>query len=76
MKKLEELLAEHPIFKGLEAEYIRVIAGCASNVVFQEGEQIFKLVDTYGLPVDVIQEEVDVSLDIEGFEKPLIETSL
>jgi len=42
MKKLEELLAEHSIFEGLDAEYIRVIAGCASNVVFQEGEQIFK----------------------------------
>jgi CRP/FNR family cyclic AMP-dependent transcriptional regulator len=42
MKKLEELLVDHPVFKGLEPEYIRVIAGCASNVVFQAGEQIFK----------------------------------
>lgn len=42
MKKLEELLADQPIFKGLDAEYIQVIADCASNVVFKEGEQIFK----------------------------------
>ncbi|MBD3425850.1 MAG: alanine--tRNA ligase [Candidatus Omnitrophica bacterium] len=33
------------------------------------GEQIFKLVDTYGLPVDVIEQESDVSLDMQGFER-------
>ncbi len=34
-----------------------------------KGEEIFKLVDTYGLPVDVIEEEADVPLDLEGFER-------
>ncbi len=33
------------------------------------GEEIFKLVDTYGLPLDVIEEETDAVLDIKGFEK-------
>ena len=33
------------------------------------GESIFKLVDTYGLPVDVIEEESSIALDIEGFER-------
>ena len=36
------------------------------------GEQIFKLVDTYGLPLDVIMEETDkngIAADTEGFEK-------
>lgn len=33
------------------------------------GEQLFKLVDTFGLPIDVIEEEVNIALDIEGFEK-------
>lgn len=42
MKKLEDLLSEHPIFQGLDSAYLKVIAGCASNVVFQEGEQVFK----------------------------------
>jgi CRP-like cAMP-binding protein len=42
MRKLEDLLAEHPVFRGLDAKYLQVIAGCASNVVFQEEEQIFK----------------------------------
>jgi CRP-like cAMP-binding protein len=42
MKRLEELLAEHPFFQDMDAEYIRIIADCASNVVFAEEEQIFK----------------------------------
>lgn len=42
MKTLKELLAEHDFFKDLDPKHIEIIAGCASNVVFQEGEQIFK----------------------------------
>jgi len=42
MKTLEELLAEHPFFEGLDPKHLQIIADCASNVVFQEGEQIFK----------------------------------
>jgi CRP-like cAMP-binding protein len=42
MKTLEALLAEHPFFKDLDEEHLRLIAGCAANVVFEEGEQIFK----------------------------------
>ena len=42
MKTLEALLAEHPFFEDLESKYVQIIADCASNVVFQEGEQIFR----------------------------------
>lgn len=42
MKTLGELLAEHPFFKGLDPKHLQIIADCASNVVFQEGEQIFR----------------------------------
>jgi len=42
MKRLEELLAEHLFFQDMDAEYIRIIADCASNVVFTEEKQIFK----------------------------------
>ncbi|MBD3378910.1 MAG: alanine--tRNA ligase [Candidatus Omnitrophica bacterium] len=40
------------------------------------GGQIFKLVDTYGLPVDIIQDEAadrGFSLDLEGFERKMSE---
>jgi len=37
---VETLLAEHPIFKDLDPPYLELIAGCASNVRFEAGEQI------------------------------------
>ncbi|MCS6949691.1 MAG: cyclic nucleotide-binding domain-containing protein, partial [bacterium] len=42
MRTLESILAEHPFFAGLEPRYVQVIAGCASNVVFEEGRMIFR----------------------------------
>jgi len=42
MKTLEPILKKHPFFKDLEQEYLDFIVGCASNVVFKEGEIIMK----------------------------------
>ena len=42
MKTLEPILKKHPFFKDLEKEYLDFIVGCASNVVFKEGEIIMK----------------------------------
>ncbi len=42
MKTLEELLAEHPFFRGMRTEYLRLFAGCASNVRFAEGAYLFR----------------------------------
>ncbi len=42
METLEKILKEHPFLKGLQPEYINLITGCASNVVFQEGEYLFR----------------------------------
>jgi CRP/FNR family cyclic AMP-dependent transcriptional regulator len=42
MKTLEPILKKHPFFKGLKKEYLDFIVGCASNVVFKEGEIIMK----------------------------------
>lgn len=39
---LEPILAEHPFFRGLAPEYLKLVTGCASNVVFQAGEQIYQ----------------------------------
>lgn len=39
---LSALLAEHPFFRGLEAPYVELIAGCARNVRFNAGEYIFR----------------------------------
>ena len=40
METLEPLLAAHPFLKGLEERYLKLIVGCASNVVFQPGQFI------------------------------------
>jgi len=42
MRTLEDLLQEHPFFRGLERQYIALIAGCGSNVRFHPGEYIMR----------------------------------
>ena len=39
-RRLDELLAEVPLFAGLGAERLELLAGCASNVGFAAGEAI------------------------------------
>ena len=40
MKGLDELLEGHVFFKGLDPEYLELIAGCGKNIVFNAGEVI------------------------------------
>jgi len=44
MKKegLEKIIAEIPLFRGLDEDYLRLIAGCASNVRFEQDQMIFR----------------------------------
>jgi len=42
MENLERILREHPFLAGLAEEHIRLMVGCASNVVFQAGEFLFR----------------------------------
>ncbi|HEY6286270.1 MAG TPA: cyclic nucleotide-binding domain-containing protein [Ktedonobacteraceae bacterium] len=42
MQTLEPILAEHPFFKGLKPEYLQLVTGCASNVLFDTGTYIFR----------------------------------
>ena len=41
MHDLEPLLAEHPFFQGLSANFLALLAGCATNVRFDAGEYLF-----------------------------------
>ena len=38
MQTLEPIIAELPLFKGMKAEHIKIITGCAANVRFKAGE--------------------------------------
>lgn len=42
MENLERILTEHPFLAGLDEKYIKLLAGCASNVVFKAGQFIFR----------------------------------
>ncbi len=42
METIEPLLAAHPVFKTLDPEYIKLITGCASNVVYKPDQFIFR----------------------------------
>lgn len=42
METLERIIAEHPFFEGLDAPYMQLLVGCASNVRFEAGTYIFK----------------------------------
>ena len=39
---LEPLLRDHPFLRGLEPEYVALLAGCAANVRFREGSFMFR----------------------------------
>jgi CRP/FNR family transcriptional regulator, cyclic AMP receptor protein len=39
---LEPLLRDHPFLRGLEPEYLTLLAGCAMNVRFGEGSFLFR----------------------------------
>ena len=42
MKTLDALIAESPVFAGLDQEYLELVAGCASNTVFGAGDYLFR----------------------------------
>jgi CRP-like cAMP-binding protein len=42
IQTLEGIISEHPFFKGLAEQYITLVAGCAKNARFGEGEIIFR----------------------------------
>ena len=42
MQTIAELVAESPVFAGLEAQHLELIAGCGGNVHFAPGELVFR----------------------------------
>jgi len=42
MEDLERILTEHPFLEGLKTDHIKLLVGCASNVIFKAGEYIFR----------------------------------
>jgi len=74
MRGLETLLAEHPFFAGMPAEVTDVLAGCARNERFGEGD----LVAQEGQRADrfflIRQGSVAIELRSPGREPLIVET--
>ena len=45
---LDRYIREHPFFAGLADEYVQLVVGCASNVVFKAGSYLYR----HGDPAD------------------------
>jgi CRP/FNR family transcriptional regulator, cyclic AMP receptor protein len=41
MKTLDAVIAENPIFAGLDQQYLELIAGCGQNTGWQAGQYLF-----------------------------------
>jgi CRP/FNR family cyclic AMP-dependent transcriptional regulator len=63
VKTIEGLLAEVPLLKGLELTSLSVLAGCASNVHFDEGTVLFR----QGDPADVFYAVRHGTIALETF---------
>jgi CRP-like cAMP-binding protein len=42
MKTLDEIVAESPVFHGLEKGHLELIVGCAQNTGFEAGQYLFR----------------------------------
>ncbi len=42
MQTIDEIVAESPVFDGLTRDQLELIAGCARNVGFEQGERLFR----------------------------------
>jgi CRP-like cAMP-binding protein len=42
MKTLDAVVAESPVFAGLDQPYLELLAGCAQNAVFSAGDYLFR----------------------------------
>jgi CRP-like cAMP-binding protein len=42
IKTIEQLLQEHPFFAGMNADFLKIVVGCAGNTQFNKGDYIFR----------------------------------
>ena len=70
VKSLESILADHPFFKDMNPEYLKLITGCARNERFEPGQFIFR----QGEKADkfYILRHGAVALEISGAERGAI----
>ncbi|MBI4597638.1 MAG: cyclic nucleotide-binding domain-containing protein [Candidatus Omnitrophica bacterium] len=71
---LDAFLAAHPFFKELDQAYLHLLAGCASNVVFQPGQYLFREGDQANRFFAIRQGKVALEIAVPGRVAITIET--
>lgn len=74
MKEIEDLIRDHPVFHGLDADYIKLIAGCGKNVRFDEGASIFREGEAADLFYMLRHGRVALQSNIPGQEPRTLQT--
>jgi CRP/FNR family transcriptional regulator, cyclic AMP receptor protein len=74
LQTLDELIAEAPVFAGLDAEYLKLIANCSVNARFAAGELLVREGDPAELFYLLRAGSVAIELDAPAGGPLLIET--
>ncbi|RME18298.1 MAG: cyclic nucleotide-binding domain-containing protein [Alphaproteobacteria bacterium] len=63
---LEPLLNAHPLFRGMPEAFLKAVAGCARNVVFEAGTPLFHEGEAANDIFLIREGRVSLELDIPG----------
>lgn len=74
MKTLDALVAESPMFAGLDQPHLELIAGCGSNTGFKAGEYLFREGDQADTFYLIRHGRVTLELFVPGRGAVMIET--
>ncbi|MFA5008261.1 MAG: cyclic nucleotide-binding domain-containing protein [Candidatus Omnitrophota bacterium] len=74
MHDLKPTLEKHPFFKGLKAEYLDFIVGCASNVHFKEGEILLREGEAADKFFLIREGQVALEINIPQHESIIVQT--
>lgn len=74
MRTLDQLLTDSPVFAGMRPDWLAYVAGCAHNVRFDEGRQLFRAGDEADTFYVVRSGEVAIDLYVPGRGEVVIET--
>ena len=71
---LEPLLRDHPFLRGLEPEYLALLAGCAANVRFREGSFMFREGEPAGQCFLIREGKMALEIDAPGRGSIIVQT--
>ena len=66
IKGLEDLLYQHPRFKGMPDDFVKAVAGCGQNMVFKAGETLFHEGEDADYLYMIREGLVSLELDLPG----------